>query len=78
MQLMRLNANDRLDSDSLFQEVLLSTDDGSRSADSDPGYGFSCSEAEVFHQVAANESARTTQASCDWAETGVQWNKNNS
>ena len=47
---------------SLFQEVLLGPDHGARAADAYPGDGFRGSEAVVFHQVTANQSARTTQA----------------
>lgn len=51
--------------DSLLQEVLLWSDDRTRSADPDPRNGLAGSESVMFHQVAANQSARAAQTSCD-------------
>lgn len=51
-------------SDSLLQEVLLWSNHRARSADPDPGYGLTCREAVVFHQVTANQSACPAQTSC--------------
>ena len=42
--------------------MLLGPDHGARAADAYPGDGFWGGEAVVFHQVTANQSARTTEA----------------
>lgn len=55
---------------SLLQEVLLGSDDRSWATDPDPSDGFRRSEAEMFHQETANQSACPAQARCFWMREG--------
>lgn len=45
------------------EEVLLRTEDGAGTGDSDPSYEVSCREVVVFHRVETDQSASTTKTS---------------